>query len=81
MKGYECMSCREIVVGEEEPMMCPKCRSRMIAIQDVPQAIAWYTCGECGRKFAVLEKSSPYKCPWCNFTFQRTKYKRAEERL
>ncbi|MHA2616441.1 MAG: hypothetical protein V2G48_03390 [bacterium JZ-2024 1] len=81
MKGFECTSCREIVVAKREPYFCPMCRSRMLPVPVVPENLVWFTCGECGGTFAMQEKHFPYKCPWCNFTIQKTKYKHIEERL
>ncbi|RLF91370.1 hypothetical protein DRN46_01495 [Thermococci archaeon] len=73
MPGYRCESCGyEIKTDErEEPRGCPICRGRLLESNvsgDWDEAV----CKSCERKFKYPKGTTPYKCPWCDYTFETT---------
>ena len=84
---FECTACGYLMIMNEKigtKCYCSLCRSRIVPINEEYDLTEWnhHKCDECGLEFYTLKrKLQPYKCPYCNYTFKISPYRKSEERL
>lgn len=86
MKEFECKGCGTVVYlppkNKKEPI-CPQCRGVMREIGEGVKVseLKKYECPACKNVFFMKKDYSPYKCPFCNYTFPVTPRLKQEEKL
>lgn len=84
MRYFECKSCGEVyrVEDERDPLWCSYCRSSLteIVFNKTVEFKKWI-CEECFGVFFTRIDFQPYKCIYCNYTFEKSPGRIQEERL
>jgi len=87
MREFECKGCGTSVYissdKENKNPVCPECRGVMLFVGETEKTndLEEFKCPECGRVFFMKKNKTPYKCPFCNYTFSVSPRLKQKERL
>jgi DNA-directed RNA polymerase subunit RPC12/RpoP len=86
MKEFECKGCgTSVYISSEKNKdpVCPECRGVMLFVGNTEGSteLEKHTCPECKQRFFMKVDKTPYKCPFCNYTFSVSPRLKQKERL
>lgn len=86
MKEFECKGCGASLYLEDDVKKEPKCTNCRETMRETggevdKSKLKKFTCKSCGKEFYLEKGKTPYKCPFCNYTFPITPGLKQEERL